>query len=371
MASLRIDTDITSEEREQLAKVGYGAESAHAGTCVLVDQGIRHISVNDDQLEILPLKEALLRYDWVQDLMFGLIAPEANEHVSQAAESRHAPVGHFVRVREGAKVKLPVQLFTLLETPQGRQFTHNVTLIEKDAEVEMISGSAVPRSVHAGHHVSLSETYLREGALCRSISIERWGAGMTVHSYARTHVGKRARSIDSQIQMSPLRYHYAEGRTIVEEDGMASDQAVVFAATGTQRVMESETRLNGLGAHSESITRMVTAGGDITNKALLVGAARGTKGFLGCNGLKLTDAGEILSVPSLLARSSESQLSHEASVGMISQDKLAYLMASGMGADAARDLIIQGFLNLKEEMIPESLREEVGRMVAAANSGSM
>src|SRR3546814_10918591 len=96
--------------------------------------------------------------------MFKLINPTENEHVAQAAESRHAPVGHFIRVRKGAKVRLPVQVFTLLETPQGRQFHHNITVIEEGAEVEMISGSAVPPSVHAGHHLSISETYLREGA---------------------------------------------------------------------------------------------------------------------------------------------------------------------------------------------------------------
>ncbi|AMK22947.1 MULTISPECIES: SufD family Fe-S cluster assembly protein [Sphingomonadaceae] len=371
MTTLHIDPGVTAEEKERLANVGYGAEGERAGTCVVVNQDVRHIGVNDEKVEILPLKDALLRYDWVQDLMFGLVDPDANAHVREAAESRHAPVGHFVRIRAGAKVQLPVQLFTLLEMPQGRQFHHNVTLIEKDAEVEMISGSAVPKRVHSGHHISLSETYLREGAICRSVSIEQWGAGMEVHSYARSHVGKGARSTDSKVQMSPIKHHYAESRTIIEEGGMSSDQSVIFAPAGTQRIMESEIHLKGGGAHSESLTRMVSAGGSISNKALLVGEAKATKGFLGCNGLKLTEQGEILSVPSLLARSSEAQLSHEASIGMISQEKLAYLMSSGMSEDAARDLIIQGFLTLKDELLPEIVGEEVKKMIAAANSGSL
>ena len=40
-------------------------------------------------------------------------------------------------------------------------------------------------------------------------------------------------------------------------------------------------------------------------------------------------------------------------------------MASGMSEDQARDLIIQGFLNLDEQKIPEAVREEVLRMTAA------
>src|SRR3546814_13277239 len=120
MATL-LGADITPEEKQQLAPVGYSIEGEHSATCVLVDQDVRHIAVNDPDVEILPLKDALTRYDWVQDLMFKLINPPENEHVAQAAESRHAPVGHFIRVRKGAKVRLPVQAFPLLETPQGRQ----------------------------------------------------------------------------------------------------------------------------------------------------------------------------------------------------------------------------------------------------------
>src|SRR3546814_4010011 len=87
MATL-LGADITPEEKQQLAPVGYSIEGEHSATCVLVDQDVRHIAVNDPDVEILPLKDALTRYDWVQDLMFKLINPTENEHVAQAAESR-------------------------------------------------------------------------------------------------------------------------------------------------------------------------------------------------------------------------------------------------------------------------------------------
>ncbi|MHA3790605.1 SufD family Fe-S cluster assembly protein [Sphingomonas sp. YL-JM2C] len=363
--------DITLEEKALLAGVGYEEDSERAGTCVLVDQEVRHIGLADNAVEILPLAEALRRYDWVQDIMFGLIDPDEDEHIAELAESRHAPVGHFVRVLEGAKVRLPIQLFTLLEAPQGRQFHHNITVIEKDAEVEMISGSAVPRSVHAGHHVSLSETYLAEGAVCRSVSIEQWASNMEVHSYARSFLDRNAHATDSVIQLAPVSRHVSQSRRYLEEGATGNDQTIIYAPSGTTRIMDSETLLKGQGARAESITRMVTAGGVISNRSTLVGDAAGTSGFLGCNGLKLTDEGEIFSVPALRALNAQAQLSHEASIGMIDQDRLSYLMASGMSEDQARDLIIQGFLNLDEQKIPETVRVEVMRMIAAARSGAL
>ena len=371
MAIDTIQSDLTEQEKRLLSEVGYQPDAQRAGTYVLVDQDVRHIADADPGVEVLPIKDALKTYPWVQDLMFGLIAPDENEHVEQAAERLHDPIGHFIRVREGAKVKLPVQSFSLLEMPQGRQFTHNVTVIEDRAEVEMISGSAVPPEVHAGHHISIDETYVRPGAVCRTISVEHWGSGMEVHSYSRTRVEKGAHTTSRQIQMAPIRHHVCETKTFVEEDGRSNDQSIVFAPEGTNRLIESEIHLNGPGANAESLARMVTAGGTITNKAQLVGNAPRSKGFLGCDGLKLTDHGDVLSIPGLLAKSAEAQLSHEASVGMISAEKMTYLMASGLDEDTARDLIIQGFLHLNEQHLPPAIRASVEDMIAAAKSGAM
>lgn len=362
---------LTDLEVEPLQEIGYSPEHMQAGTCVIVDNDVRRISVFDDGVEILPISVALRRYPWVQDLMFNLISPDLNDLVREFAQSTEERVGHFVWVHEGAKISNPVQCFTLLETPQARQFVHNVTVVDKNASVTMLSGSAVPPQVHTGHHVSISETYVREGATCDSVSIERWGSGMAVDSYARSHVGPGAHTTDTAIALSGLRNHYSNSASVIEEEGSSNDQMVVFAPAGTTRVMESETALVGAGANAESLTRMVTDGGNITNDSLLIGDAHGVRGYLGCDGLKLTDGGELRSSPSLVAKTSDAQLSHEASIGMVSADKVAYLMSTGMSEEDARALIVQGFLELDNRRIPEVFREQVQQMVAAAKTGSM
>lgn len=352
-------------------RLGYVEESERAATCVIVDQSVSHVSINDPDVEILPIAEALRRYDWVQDLMFGQIDPGADEHVARVAERTEEPVGHFVRVRDGAKIARPIQLFTVLATPQARQLVHHVTVVGEGAEVDVISGSAAAEGVRRGHHVSVSESYVGAGASCRSVSIEQWGEDMEVHSYGASRLAEGARVTANEIKLSGLRSHHSRNSTALAADAVANDQAVIFAPAGTDRVIDTEIDLQGPGAHAESIARMVTAGGAITNRATLVGSAPDTKGFLGCDGLKLAEEGEILSAPGLLAHSPDAQLSHEASIGMISEEKMAYLMSTGMSEELARDLIIQGFLNLREQEIPASVRDAVAGMVEAAKSGSM
>ena len=111
---------------------------------------------------------------------------------------------------------------------------------------------------------------------------------------------------------------------------------------------------------------MVSDGGEIRNSSTLVAETEAVRGFLECDGLMLKPQGRIESVPALDAQVDQAQLSHEASVGMIDDAKLDYLRAFGLGEDNARDPIVQGFLNLEDQRIPESVRATVENLVTAA-----
>ena len=365
------DFRLSNEERAILHDVGYEDESRRAATSVLIDRQMRITRSTDDHVIVMPLADALKTYDFVQDLMFSQVSPDDNDDMREISAHMDDPLGHFTWVKPGAKVTLPVQSFTLLELPQGRQFTHDITLIDEGAEVEMISGSTVPPQVHAGRHVCLSETYLRAGAQSRSVSIEHWGANMEVRSYSFACLENGAHSASTAISLGAIRDHRAFSRSWMGKDTHCVAQSIVFAPEGSTKRVDDHITLAASGARSESVTRMVTAGGTITNDALLVGDAADTSGFLGCDGLKLTDTGEIIAVPALQARAEGSQLSHEASVGMVSGEKLAYLMASGLDEDTARDLIVQGFLSLDSAHIPPTVRTRVAEMITEAKSGGM
>lgn len=362
---------LSNEERDILHDVGYDDENRRAATSVLIDREMRIARSADDDVVMMPLAEALKTFEFVQDLMFGLAAPDENEDMREISAHMDDPLGHFTWVRPGAKVKLPVQSFTVLELPQGRQFTHDITLIDEGAEVEMISGAAVPPHVHAGRHVCLSETYLRAGAKSRSVAIEHWGSNMEVRSYSHTKLDKDAHSASTAISLAAIRDHRAFSRSHMGQGSHCVAQAIVFAPQGSTKLVDDQITLAAPGAKSESMTRMVTAGGTITNNALLIGDASDTSGFLGCDGLKLTDTGEVIAIPALQARAEGAQLSHEASVGMVSAEKLAYLMASGLDEDTARNLIVQGFLSLESEHIPPTVRARVTDMITEAKSGGM
>uniref|UniRef100_UPI00333F76FB SufD family Fe-S cluster assembly protein n=1 Tax=Castellaniella defragrans TaxID=75697 RepID=UPI00333F76FB len=361
----------TESIKKRLIDIGYQAEEQCAATTILVDNRIDHIAVNDSEVEIMPLQQALKQYPWVQDEMFGLIDPQAHEMIRQVADTTLPPLGYFVHVKPGASVTLPLQLFTVLETPQARQYIHNLMIIGEGARVDVMSGAVVPESLRQGKHVSITETYIHAGANYRSISVETWGKDMDVYNFSASRLEKGAREIEVGIMVADIKKHYAHSTVHLKENAVSSSNSVVFASRNTHREMHSTCVLAEAGAHAENITRMVADGGVIDNYNTLIGEAPNVNGYLGCDGLMLSEDGQISSTPQVTARTAQVNLSHEASIGVVGQDKLVYLMASGMTEDEARDLIVQGFLDLDRQRIPKGLRDMVKRMVETAKSGSM
>lgn len=351
---------------ELLASIGWAPEEQRAGTSIVVDHHFGSMVTNDPNVVVMPLAQALIELPWVQELMFSLISPDEDEVLRRAFESTQEPLGTFTWVKDGAQVTMPTQSFTVLTKPQERQFVHDITVIGKNAVIDSVSGAAVAPALTHATHVSVSETFIGDGAQVRSVDVDRWGANMTVYSYDRTTVGEGASTSSVSVAVSGLTKHHSDSVTTVGKDSAVTDHSIVFAPEGTTREMASTVVLTGPGAQAEQVARMVADGGVIRNRSTLRATVADARGFLECDGLMLKDSGQIESIPALDAQVARAQLSHEASVGMIDDDKLDYLRAMGLDEDNARDLIVQGFLNLDDQRIPASVRATVENLVTAA-----
>ncbi|MDY3128096.1 MAG: SufD family Fe-S cluster assembly protein [Corynebacterium sp.] len=352
--------------RDVLEPVGWSPEETRAATSILVDHSFKTLDSNSSDIVIMPLSQALLEFPWVQQLMFSQISPDEDDMLHRAFESSREPLGTFTWVRDGATVNLPVQSFTVMTVPQERQFTHDITVIGKNAVVDHVCGSAVAPALTHGTHVSVSETFIGDGAKVRCIDIDKWGEEMNVYSYSRTQLGVGASLNSVSIAVSAVHSHRSQSRTELAADSACTSHSIVLAPTGTERISDEEIVLSGTGAQAEQVARMVSDGGLIKNHSTLTAQTSQVNGFLECDGLMLRPHGEIESVPALHAKTAGAQLSHEASVGMIDAEKLDYLMATGLSEDASRDLIVQGFLHLDENQIPDSIREHVEKLIASA-----
>ncbi|HEY0633856.1 MAG TPA: SufD family Fe-S cluster assembly protein [Gammaproteobacteria bacterium] len=350
-----------------LREVGYDPSIAHAGSFMLEDRTITEAIPHTDALEVLPLASALERYPWLRERYFQLIDREQDEYTREAAAA--GPSGFFIRAFAGKRVLLPVQSCFLLRTPGLRQVVHNLVVAEEGAELHLVNGCTTAHYTDIGTHIGVTEYFIGANAKVTSSMIHHWGAEVEVYPRTAVHVEQGGHFVSNYIAMSKVRRIQMYPGAVVESGASATFNSVVYAPAGASLDLGARVFLRGANAAAEIISRAVSAGGYVMNRGHIIGESAGSRGHMECNGLLLEEHGVIHAIPELEGRAPDIALSHEASVGMISREELAYLMASGLDEEVARSLIIQGFLEVPLADLPPFLQKTVRALVARARKG--
>lgn len=362
-AIMNSDTPTDSELRE----VGFDPTIEHAGSFLLEDRTITQATPHTEALEVLPLAQAMERYDWVRERYFRLVSKDQDEHTREVAGS--GPTGFFIRVFGGEKVLLPVQSCFLLRTPGLRQLVHNLVVAEEGSELHLVNGCTTATYTDIGTHIGVTEYYIGRNAKVTSSMIHHWGAEVEVYPRSAAHIEEGGHFVSNYIAMSRVGCIQMYPSAFVERGATATFNSVVYAPTGSKLDLGARAYLRGESAAADIISRAVSAGGSVINRGHIIGEVAGSRGHMECNGLLLEKQGVIHAIPELEGRSPDIALSHEASVGMISREELAYLMASGLDEESARSLIIQGFLEVPLADLPPFLRKMVRALIVRAKSG--
>jgi Fe-S cluster assembly scaffold protein SufB len=102
--------------------------------------------------------------------------------------------------------------------------------------------------------------------------------------------------------------------------------------------------IEGEGASAVSTLRIVGRKGAKVKARSKIDAQAAGKGHLDCDALMLDQTADVVLVPELLCRNKDAQITHEASIGKVSDEQITYLRSRGLREDEAVDLIVRGFL---------------------------
>lgn len=347
---------------EALKNVAFGGEGGRSATFLVSDIEVLDAYSTSEAVEILPVSVALEKYDWLKALSFSLMSADEDACVKEVSESSDQ-VGYFIRVKAGAKVQLPVQTCYLLNSDRLTQHAHNIIVAEENSELHLINGCAANAHILSGRHLGVSEYFIKEGALVTTTMIHSWGDSVEVYPRSAAHVGKSAKFVSSYIALSSVKKLQMNPLAIIEDNGLGEFYSVVFAPEKSYFDLGSTAVLNGEGANAQIVSRAVSDGGEVITRGKIIAKKPHVVGSMACNGLLLNEAGSIHAIPELVGENPEVELSHEASVGMISQEVLSYLMAAGIEEARAKSLVIEGFLNLKVPLLPDHLRKQINRLL--------
>lgn len=258
--------------------------------------------------------------------------------------------GYFIWVKK--RIGHPLIICIAISSPRVSQNPRNLVVIEKGVEAEILSVCNAVKMNLCGNHAGRSEIVLKENSRLRMRHFHNWGKRDTISSSLVFSLGKGARLSHTYKCLEVPVILETKTSTFLESCSSANFELVVRAKDGNVDIHDS-TFLNG--EKSNGISRVRMIGGKesrIVAHSKMIANAAGT-GHLDCMGLLLAENSIINAIPELINRNKNASLTHEASVGKISEENLNYLRSRGMTEDEAINLIVAGFLGEEAPFILE------------------
>lgn len=332
-----------------------------SGSYIQFDHDVLCHKENDSGVEVLPIDIALEEHrDWIKDYWWKNVPIDTDKFTAKT--ELNMTRGYFIRAKAGAKITYPLQSCLFISQNFGAQNVHNIVIAEENSEIHIITGCAT--SVKAGLHIGVSEFYVGKNASLVFTMIHNWADDFVVRPRSVTTVAEGGSFTSNYIALEPVKSLQLFPTTFLEADASAKYNSILYGHPNTTMDVGGRVVLKGDRSRAEVISRAVSAGGKIIARGILDGQASKIKAHLECDGLILTKRGIIKAIPELIADRSDLEMSHEASIGKISQDQLNYLMARGMTEDEATDAIIRGFLSVDIEGLRPEIAHELDKMTS-------
>ena len=354
---------LNKDDIEKMELVGLAPDDKdRAGTFTVIDDEIDKSKSKTEGVEILGLSQALKKYDWANDYMWQLVDPHKDEFTERVwkYEQEHGPVGQFLRFKKGMISKEPFQSCFFIKLDRFVQTVHNIIIVEDEAEFHIITGCAVASYVNSGMHIGITEIYLEKNATLSYTMIHDWAPEMIVRPRTGIRIDSGSKFFSNYISLreTKITQMYPTAR-LVGEGALVKFTSLILAPPNSIYDLGSRAYLSAPNTSAEIISRVITKGGTAISRGNIIAEAPDTRGHLECNGLFLSDDGNIDAVPELTAKMRDTDLSHEAALGKISEEKLEYLMARGLTRDESTQMMIKGFLDIDILGLPPALEKEI------------
>ena len=333
------------EDKQKLPLVGFSSSrDKRAGSFLLVDEKIA-IENWSKKLEIIPLNGAVKKYSWLKTYLKSV--PKKS-------------LGYFIRVLPNNKINRPIQACFYMRENEY-QAVYNVFVAEPNSRVNLISGCT--SSERGEKHIGITYYFVRENASLLVTRVHHWPFYTSSFSENNIVVEKKANFISNYVSLSLGRKEESRSTINIKEGGVARINSIAYAREGSHLRVNDRAFLDGENARAEILSKTIANGGKCFVREYISGRDKGTRGHIECDGLLLNNRSVIYTTPELEAIHPQTDLSHEAAIGRISEEELIYLMSKGIDEERAKSLIIQGFLEDKIEGLPSDLQKSVEKLI--------
>lgn len=277
-----------------------------------------------DAFKVLKSPDAWDKYPWVR------------EYFDQKPQG-----GYFVWVKESSDC--PILTCVSISGSNVKQSLSNLLVVDNGVQAELNGECNVLAQDLGSEHNALGKIVLREGSILNYNSIHSWGGkDKVITDYEFTLEKNTLLNYRFRMVSAPKLVDMQTKITLREN--AKSVLEILSDCSNTEFNIHDITVLEG--DNSSGISKIKLVGRENANicaRSQIVAAGK-AKGHLECDGLMIDDSSKISLLPQLDCENKDAELTHEASVGKISEEQMTYLRMRGLTEEQALNLIVSGFL---------------------------
>jgi len=249
--------------------------------------------------------------------------------------------GYFVWIKK--QVNFPLSTCITIASPKIYQNLRNLLVIEKNIKAKANVVCNAKENFLYGKHFAKGKLILKQGSFLVYNHVHKWGEKDFVSPDYQFILEKNSRLIYNYQNLFPP--ENLELKTTIFS-GEKSSSNLNFLINGLNSKIRVKDAILLEGKNSQGIVKLRLVGRE--NSQILaqsiISANVPARGHLDCQGLLVDKTSKIALLPQLICRNKEAQITHEASIGKISEEELTYLRMRGLTEKEAIDLIVSGFL---------------------------
>lgn len=280
-------------------------------------------------IELLRIEEAFDKYGWVRKKL-----------------KTRPKEGYFIWVKK--QPKMPISSCVTAASKNVSQNMTNLMVVENNIKVTMLSTCNVLAKNLCANHYAKGKIIVKDGASLEYKSIHTWGKNDFVEPEYEFFLGRNAKLDYYYKSISPP--EVLKMKTVVHGSrGSSANIDVVANAINSHLETTDVIHLEEDGATGVVRLRLVANKNSQVKSYSKIVAKGAGKGHLDCQGMLIDKNSSITFIPELVDENKDAVITHEASIGRISDYEMNYLRSRGLTEKEVIDLIVNGFLKELDE----------------------
>ncbi len=285
-----------------------------------------------------------------------------------ALNAAHWEGGTFVYVPRGVELLLPTETLLSATGAHGRVTSRTLVIVDEGAKATVIDRYRSPNLPSPVTVSTATEIIVADGGELEHLSLIEWGAGVRHHARITASAGKdaRVRSVVVTLGGDIVR---VEATHIAAGPGSDSRALGLCFADDHQHFEHRViARHEAPQAYSNLLYKGALKDQSHTvffGNLVVPPGAPGTDAYQTNRNLVLNEGAHADTIPFLEIETAEVKCSHAGAVGRVDDEHLFYLRSRGVPEDAAKRLIVLGFLQeVLEHVHLDEVRRELEEAVA-------